>query len=252
IQPQAAASIGITRSTNLQAAWGQYAQYPDLLALFSPLGNRMLLPARSVHQTVAIDQRLTARTRVRMEVYQRLDRDVPFQPYYLPRMQNGTILVTPQPLYYNSLRGRSRGFQVFVQRSSANRFSGWISYTSGHDVDSDSISHLSFFSNYDQRHTVNGYGSVRLRPTVNLSLRTSCGSGFPIPAFLERNSHGFYILSENRNQLRLPAYQRTDVRINKTWSHNRWKYTLFAELLNLTNHTNYFFRSSDVVTQQGQ
>ena len=40
-----------------------------------------------------------------------------------------------------------------------------------------------FPSDYDQRHTVNVYGGYRLRPTVNLSVHSGYGSGFPIPGY---------------------------------------------------------------------
>jgi hypothetical protein len=48
-----------------------------------------------------------------------------------------------------------------------------------------------------------------------------------------------------RNQLRVPDYLRTDVRVNKSWTHDKWKLTLFGEVVNLTNRTNYVFDSFD-------
>lgn len=53
----------------------------------------------------------------------------------------------------------------------------------------------------------------RLKPTVNLSAKASYGSGFPIPGYFQQVA-GLYYLSNVRNQLRMPAYQRTDVRVN--------------------------------------
>jgi hypothetical protein len=49
--------------------------------------------------------------------------------------------------------------------------------------------------------------------------------------------------------VRLPAYQRTDLRMNKSWLHEKWKFTLFAEIVNLTNHGNYFFESFNSYNQ---
>jgi outer membrane receptor protein involved in Fe transport len=39
--------------------------------------------------------------------------------------------------------------------------------------------------------------------------------------------------------LRLDAYQRTDARINKVWPRDKWRITLYGEVVNLTNRTNY-------------
>src|SRR5262249_37717728 len=90
--------------------------------------------------------------------------------------------------------------------------------------------------------TVSVYGGYRLRPTVNLSIHSSYGSGFPIPGYLTM-INGAYYLASTRNQVRLGAYERTDFRVNKSWMHAKWKLTLYGELVNLTNKKNYIFES---------
>jgi outer membrane receptor for ferrienterochelin and colicin len=252
VSPQAAVSFGLTTTTRLQLGWGQAVQYPLVSQLLSPFGNRDLLPARSTHVVAALEQRLRSRMRLRVEVFNRSDRDLTFQSFLDPRILNGQIFTPPlDPLYYNSLRGRARGAEIFLQRSSANRFTGWVSYAYGHTVMHDGVSDQSFAADYDQRHTVNLYGGFRVTPTVNISLHSSYGSGFPTPGYLERNSHGFYVLADTRNQLRLPAYFRTDLRVNKTWARSKLKYTLYAELINLTDHTNEFFLTFNNYNSQG-
>ena len=37
--------------------------------------------------------------------------------------------------------------------------------------------------------------------------------------------------------------QCTDVRVNKSWTKDKWKLTLFGEVINLTNRTNYIYDS---------
>jgi hypothetical protein len=207
------------------------------------LGSRALLPLRSNHLIAALEQRLSARTRLRVEYYNRADRDLPWQPLYDPRLVNGSLFVPPaNPRYLNSLRGYSRGIEVFVQRASANRFTGWVSYAFGRTGMRDSVTGSRFPSDYDQRHTLNVYGGYRLKPTVNLSVKMSYGSGFPIPGYFT-HSGGLYYLTDVRNQTRLPAYARTDFRVNKSWTRDKWKLTLFGEVINLTNRANYVFDS---------
>ncbi len=241
--PQASASL-VFGATRMQLGWGQYVQFPEVSLLTSPLGGHSLLPARSNHEILAIEQRLNARTRLRAELYNRDDRDLTFQPLYDPRLIGNTIFVPPlNPLYLNSLRGYGRGAEIFLQRSSANRFTGWVSYAYGHAEMRDGVTHSHFPSDYDQKHSVNVYGSYRLRPSVNLSLRTSYGSGFPIPGYLTQNAAGTYFIGSQRNQIRIPAYERTDLRVNKAWTRGKWKTTLYGEVVNLTNRTNYVFDS---------
>jgi hypothetical protein len=244
VSPEASLSLGLTKTTSVQAGWGEAAQYPEISVFLSPFGNRALLPIRSIHTVAAINQKLGARTRLRAEVYQRTDRDLPWQSFYDPRILNGQIFNPPaNPLYYDSLRGRSRGAEIFLQRSSGNRYTGWISYAYGHTMMYDGVANQQFPADYDQRHTVNVHNSFRLTPTINLSLRVSYGSGFPIPGYLREVPDKGYYLAASRNQLRLPAYQRTDLRINKAWMKAKWKYTLYGEIINLTDHGNSFLQS---------
>jgi len=241
--PAASATLSLTRSTHLQLGYGQYAQFPELSILYSTLGNRYLLPMRSNQAIAALEQRLGERTRLRIETYDRADRDLPFQPFYDPRLIVGKVFVPPfAPTFANSLRGYARGVEVFLQRSSANRFTGWVSYGFGRTGMRDGISGASFPSDWDQRHTVNVYGGYRLRPSVNLSARTTWGSGFPIPGYL-RTEGGSYYLTSVRNSQRLGTHNRTDLRINKAWTRDRWKLTLYGEVVNLTNRANYIFES---------
>jgi hypothetical protein len=54
-----------------------------------------------------------------------------------------------------------------------------------------------------------------------------------------------YYLSNVRNQLRFHPYFRTELRVNKAWTHNKSKLTLYGEVINLTNKSNYVFESFD-------
>jgi len=243
VSPSASVAYGITPSTSLQLAFGQYVQYPDLSLLTSTLGSRRLLPTRSNQATAAVEQRLGQRTRIRAEVYNRADRDLPFQPLADARIVNGKVFSPPlNAPYVDSLRGYARGAEIFLQHSSANRFTGWVSYAFGRTGMREGVTGERFPSDEDQRHTVNVYGGYRLRPSINLSVRCNYGSGFPIPAYLLQKGTLYY-LSVSRDQLRLPGYTRVDLRINKAFTHDKWKLTLYGEVINLTDRTNYVFDS---------
>ena len=94
----------------------------------------------------------------------------------------------PNAPWLNSERGYSRGAQIFLQRRTANGFTGWISYAYGHAEIRDGDLGVSFPSDYDQRHTFNAYVSRRLRPTVNVSARFTYGSGMPLAGLLSRGN----------------------------------------------------------------
>jgi hypothetical protein len=241
--PQASAAFLPSQSTRLQVAWGQYAQFPDVQYLFATYGNRNLLPSRATHFSATLEQRLGNLSRLRIEVYQRNDRDQLFRPYLEARLVANQIVGDnfSAPLT-NSLRGHTRGMEFFLQRRTANRLTGWISYALNYSKMQDSITGLRFPSDQDQRHTVNVYLGYRIRPSVNLSTKWTYGSGFPVPGFFQK-SGDTYVLAAGRNEARLDPYQRTDVRINKSRNFDRWKMTIYAEVVNIFNRPNYRFDS---------
>jgi outer membrane cobalamin receptor len=200
-----------------------------------------LAPERAIQYEASLEQRFGARTRMRIEAYNRQDRDLMFRPLYEARILSGRIFNPPADApIVNSQRGYARGAQIMVQRRSANGFTGWASYGYGTSKVHDRTLRLWFPSDYDQRHTVNVFASRRLRPTVNLSVKWVYGSGFPVPGFVRKDPAG-YLLDSARNASRLDPYQRLDFRANKSKVFKRWTLTGFFEVVNLLNRANYRF-----------
>ncbi len=246
ISPHVSAMVRLAPRTRLQLAWSQALQYPAMLPLLiQNTGNRHLLPERANHTVAALEQQFGDRTRLRAEVFYRTDRDLITQPLLEPRMlANGQIFTPPlNPLYLNSVRGSARGMEIFLQRRTANRLSGWVSYAYARTWLHDGITGAAYAADSEQRHTMNAYASYRLRPTVNLSARYTFGNNFPIPGFLREGANSTYFLSTQRNQLRLPNYQRADLRLNKSFQWQHWRAVLFVEVINLTNHENKTYDS---------
>lgn len=237
--PYASISFQPIAVTRLSLAWGQYVQFPEIAQLFSPTGSRGLLPERATHYEATVEQRIGDRTRVRLQAYDRQDRDLLFRPQLDFRILNGRIvggnLAGP---IANTQRGYARGWSAFLQRRTANGLTGWIGYSWNTARVRDGVLRISYPSDFDQRHTVNVFGSYRLRPSVNLSLKWLYGSGFPLHGFFAGDLRSAF-LSSQRNQVRMSAYQRADFRVNKAFIRDRWQLTLFAEVINLTNHDNF-------------
>lgn len=250
VSPHASATLRLTSSTRLQMAWSQAVQYPSLaLLLIENTGNRGLAAERASHAVAALERSLGSRTRVRAEVYYRADRDLIAQPLLEPRLLEGGAIFVPPAVarFENSVRGTAHGFEVFVQRRTANRVSGWISYGYVKTAMRDGVTGAAYAADAEQRHTVSAYGSYRLKPTVNVSARYSYGSNFPVPGFLRRDGDLYY-LSTQRNAVRLPDYHRADVRVNKSFHHETargwtWRGVLYAEVMNLTNRRNVTYDS---------
>jgi hypothetical protein len=259
--PQLSLAVRAAASTQLQFAAGRYAQFPDFLNVVeNQCGQIGFLPERSNHFSAAVEQRLGDLTRVRLEVF---DRQNAFAIGAVPRWTalDGRFgpcrpwQPLPGPGTYQ--RDYSRGVQLVLQRRSANRLSGWVGYALvqarertyavyvpnlylpfGPRGISTLFSNRAYFPTLeDQRHSVNAFAMYRLQPSINLSGKMLYGSGFPVPsgAFIQIGQ-AFEPLDSNT--ARLGTYFRADLRVDKDWAFARWKLTLYAEVLNLTNHDN--------------
>jgi len=87
---------------------------------------------------------------------------------------------------------------------------------------------------------VNAFASYRWRPSFGVSVKWLYGSGMPVRAFVEQRGNE-YFLSIDRNKLRIPYYQRADLRVDKIFLLRRAQLTVFAEVLNFMNRRNVRF-----------
>jgi len=234
VSPRAAMALKIRNGWTVRAGFGRYYQFPDFEPLFGQLGNPNLRAEQATHYNLSVERTFGDRYRALVETYDREDRDLVFN-LFQPVLSNP--ITFPQLPFRNSLGGHARGVEFTFQRRSANRLSGWVTYSFARTQYTESPSGLSFPGDFDQRHTLSAYGSYRFTGTFNVSGQWRYGSGFPIPGFFRTQGDDVFLASE-RNSLRLPAYSRVDLRVNKAFLFERWKLTLSGELLNVTNHTN--------------
>src|SRR6185436_18331883 len=179
--PRASATLALGSRSKLSASAGGYAQFPSFGHLFAEQGNPELGAERSSHYVLGFERLLGRTVRARVELYDQEERDRLFVPNSEFRMVGGDVLVRPQPgaSFQNSLAGHSRGFELLLQRRSANGFAGWISYAYGHTRLADSVTGAEFDSDHDQRHTVNAYASYRVNDRWSLSTKYRYGSNVP-------------------------------------------------------------------------
>ncbi len=248
VTEQFSVSLKAASNTTFEAGWGRYAQLPgrggvlgaaSVQGVLIGLGN---LPYLSSHYIVAAEQRLGERTRLRIEAFDRQNQT---------RADIFTAPLPPAPFVFTLVacsvtlnRDHSRGLQVLLQRRSENRLSGWIGYTytqarsRSYQITLPSpVPTFDFDTPYepteqDQPHTANVFGSYRLTPSVRLSAKALYGSGFPVTSGLPLSVTGGLPIP------RIGPYERIDLRGEKSWTFQRWKLSLYTELLNVTNHDN--------------
>src|SRR6185295_20268894 len=73
--PRASVAFSPLTKTKVTMAFGQYAQFPTFVHLLGEFRNRDLKAERATHYTFQIEQLLNDKTRVRVEAYDREDRN---------------------------------------------------------------------------------------------------------------------------------------------------------------------------------
>jgi outer membrane receptor for ferrienterochelin and colicin len=247
--PRVAIGWSVNKSWRVRAGAGRYYQFPDLEKLFGRLGSASLRAERATHYNVSVERMFGDRMRVLAEVYDREDHDL-FFSLSEPRFINGVVSFDEFP-FHNGLNGHGRGVEFTLQRRSANKLAGWVSYSYSSTKLRDSQTGLSFVSDSDQHHTLNVYGSYRFTDKWNISGEWRYGSGQPIPGFY-RQVGADYFLTDQRNLARVPDYSRLDVRLSKAFLFKRWKLTVTGEVINLLNKENLRFAGFDGFAGDGR
>ena len=240
--PRASLSWSINEHWRVHAMLGRYYQFPDFELVFGRLGSRSLRAQRATNVSGGVEALVGDRVRLNFEVFDREDRNL-FFSLSEPRFDGSLVTFAEFP-FRNSLDGHARGFELTLQRRSANKLAGWISYSFLRTKLTDSQTALSFVADTDQRHLLHIYGSYRFTDTWNLSSVFRFGSGPPIPGFFRQVGSDLF-LSNRRNEVRIPDYARLDVRISKAFLFKRWKLTATGEVLNLLNRNNLRYAGFD-------
>jgi len=251
--PQFSTAFQLRRSTQLQFGIGHYDQLQFTASASAGQGcfAEAELLEHSNHYTASLEQRFADTFRVRLQGFAR--RSAELFGRHVPGSCGGPHLETRLSPFQ---RNYERGVQVVLQRRTANGLSGWLGYTLTYARQSLRVANPSsgmqlfteyFPSGQDQRHSVNGFGTYRWFPTVNLSAKILYGSGFPA---------GFAAATGPGNEITLipvpglGTYFRADIRVDKCWAFSRWKLTSYGEVLNVTDHDNRFLTGTLVVNGQ--
>ncbi len=204
-------------------------------AIFVLPGQR-LVPQQAATIEAGIEQRIGSALRLNLVAYHRRDDHGLRAVNSEIRIENNRVVQPQNPHWENALTGKTTGAEITLERRAVNGLNGWLSYTWNDSRYEDSPE--SFPSDYDQRHTVNAYVAYRWSGRTSLSARMRYGSNFPIVGYVAQDANG-YLLSAQRNGIRLPAYSRLDLHADRTFTYRKSRLTLFIEVVNAMNRDNY-------------
>ena len=243
--------LKLSSAFSLRGGAGVYRQFPEFEQVIGSLGDRDAGSERATQFDVGVEQRIGDATRWQVTLYDREEDGFFRRPGADTRLVNGRVVrgFTAAP-YRATLDGFARGVEVLLQRKSPNGLAGWVAYSYGRNRYRDRVTAESFWGDLDQRHTLNVYLFYRRSDRASFSAKVRAGSNVPAPGYYGERD-GAYFITDSRNELRLPAYSRVDLRANRTYAWGRRRLTLFAEVMNVLNRDNVRFSPPGVNTRTG-
>jgi hypothetical protein len=200
---------------------------------------------------VGVERTFGSDWRASLHVYGRNEDDLLRLIDAEPLFATGAIVRPRDPHWENAFSSHARGAGITLERRTANGLSGWMSYSHDRVTLTDTARSETFAGDFDQRHTFNAYGIYRWSGRTAVSARWRIGSNFPIQGYYQF-VNGNYLLGPERNQLRFPLYSRLDLRADRAFTFRRSRLTLFVEVLNVANRTNFGPGDPDVNVNTGR
>jgi hypothetical protein len=238
-KPWLLSRLSLNQSWSLRAGAALADQEPDFEAVVGTFGTSDARRERARNLDVGLEQQISPHFRWQIGVYDRRESDILRLEDGETRVQDNQLVFASSltPLWRNALAGSARGVEAVVERRGPARFTGSLGYSYGRQRYHDALTGESFWGDFDQRHTLTGYGQFRLSPKMSLGAKMRFGSNFPVPGYFEQRPDGLFVGSD-RNAVRLPAYARLDLRADRSFTYDHRRLTLFLEVINVFNRSN--------------
>ena len=242
--PRAGISYRISDKLSWRASFGTYFQQPQFLFLAAFPQNRNLTPFRSQHLVTGITYIPTASLRFTVEAYQKDYKDYPVSTQFpaLSLASTGDTFQIRDVLFplTSAGRGRARGIEFFAEKKWGSRWFGNanLSLSQSRQGGLDGILRPSTF---DFPVIFNSVGGYRLNKKWEFSARTTVTSGRPYTPFnvaLSTAQRREIFDLTRINELRVPAYIRVDVRVDRTFTFKDKPLLVFLGAQNVTNRNN--------------
>lgn len=247
VSPRLNASYGLFPGfpqTTIKAAVGLYPQPPEFLKIIGPDAPDDLESNRAIHYGLGLEQDITRQLEVSVEGF-------------VKDLSNLVVDVEGQGAAedrsVNEGTGYVVGGEVLLKYKPDDRFFGWLAYTLSRSARRDQPDAEEYLIAFDQTHILTVLGSYRLGAGWEVGARFRLVSGNLItPLICNPEDEGcdpgiasvYHAPSASyvrlpgaaKNSERLPLFHQLDLRVDKTWTFESWKFGMYLDILNVYNH----------------
>ncbi|MBI5069790.1 MAG: TonB-dependent receptor [Deltaproteobacteria bacterium] len=232
LDPRLGVRWQVREGTVLKAAAGLYHQPPDPGESAREIGTPDLLHQRSAQYSAGLEQRLLPGVDLDTTAfYKDLSRQV---------VQNRGF--GADPVYLNEGRGRVYGLELLVRARFGDRFFGWVAYTYQRSLRTDHPGDPERRFSFDQPHLLTALGTYKWNERWTSGARFRLVSGNPYTpvrdSVYDAASDTFVPLYGAVNSGRLATFHALDLRVDRTWTFERWRFSIYLDVQNVYNRGN--------------
>ncbi len=227
-EPRLAVRYQVVPRFAIRAAAGAYHQAPDSQDLSVIFGNSSLKPMFGIHYVVGFETQITPTLHVEAQGFYKDIRNL---------VMRGDSLDSPQLV--NDGIGRIYGGEVLIRQELWKNFFGWVSYTISRSERKDHPDSDWRLFEYDQTHILTLVASYKLPRGFQVGLRYRYATGNPYTpvgrAYYDVNSDQYLPIFGATYSGRLPAFNQLDLRVDKEFVFNRWKFIVYLDVENVSD-----------------
>ena len=239
VDPRASLFADVAQGTTVVAAAGLFGSAPQPQQTSKTFGNPALDAERGLHLSLGVRQDLPWASRLEVTGFYKdlWDLVVPTRTVDA----NGQLV-----RYSNAGLGEVIGLEVLARRELARGLFGWLSYTFSRSIRRDDPTDPNFprwhLFMFDQTHVLALVLSYRLPREWIVGTRIRAVSGNPytpaVGAVLDADTGRFQCIPGAPYSQRLPGFFQADARVDKRWVFERWMFSAYLDVQNVTNHQN--------------
>lgn len=222
-EPRIGAEWEWSEQTMYTAGWGRHNQYPAGGQWVRVFGNPNLDHIRAEHSVLGVKHKVDADWNWKAETYYK-------------KLSN-LVVNDPALNYINGASGKAYGLELLVKKEETERLSGWFVINLAKSQRRNDVTGEAFRFAYDQPVNATLVGTYKLSEDWALGGKWNYHSGTPYTPIVGTN--GTYAdgrpipVYAGVNSATLPAYHRLDLRLDRNYVFNKWKFNTYFELNNV-------------------
>lgn len=218
--------------TTVKGGIGLFQQPPSPQETSRSFGSRTIRANRAVHYALGVEQELTKKIEISFEgFYKQLD-----------SLVSRTPNATGEYTYANEGSGFVVGGETLLRYKPDSRFFGWLAYTLSRSERRTGPNEPLTLFQYDQTHILTLLGSYQLGGGWEYGMRWRLVSGSLdtpcVGAVFSAAAGEYSCVSGTPFSQRAPFFSQIDLRIDKRWNYETWRFSMYLDVQNVTNRSN--------------